>query len=106
MSEGGAGAGAGAGAGPWYVYECIPLLKNLAGFEEGSKKNSILTQFIRHMNQNAVSLCLRLVQTWSRDPMRPPDWLVCRWARCAASSPGTRRSAGPRPARSAATWCR
>ena len=52
MSEGGAGAG------PWYVYECIPLLKNLAGFEEGSKKNSILTQFIRHMNQNAVSLCL------------------------------------------------
>ena len=52
-----------AGAGPWYVYECIPLLKNLAGFEEGSKKNSILTQFIRHMNQNAVSLCLRLVQT-------------------------------------------
>ena len=51
-----------AGAGPWYVYECIPLLKNLAGFEEGSKKNSILTQFIRHMNQNAVSLCLRLVQ--------------------------------------------
>ena len=59
MSEGVAGAG----AGPWYVYECIPLLKNLAGFEEGSKKNSILTQFIRHMNQNAVSLCLRLVQT-------------------------------------------
>ena len=58
MSEGVAGAG----AGPWYVYECIPLLKNLAGFEEGSKKNSILTQFIRHMNQNAVSLCLR----WSR----------------------------------------
>ena len=44
----------GAGAGPWYVYECIPLLKNLAGFEEGSKKNSILTQFIKHMNQNAV----------------------------------------------------
>ena len=44
----------GAGAGPWYVYECIPLLKNLAGFEEGSNKNSILTKFIKHMNQNAV----------------------------------------------------
>ena len=44
----------GAGAGPWYVYECIPLLKNLAGFEQGSNKNSILTQFIKHMNQNAV----------------------------------------------------
>jgi len=40
--------------GPWYVYECIPLLKNLAGFEEGSKRNSILTQFIKHMNKNAV----------------------------------------------------
>ena len=44
----------GAGAGPWYVYECIPLLKNLAGFEEGSNRNSILTKFIKHMNQNAV----------------------------------------------------
>ena len=43
-----------AAAGPWYVYECIPLLKNLAGFEDGSKKNSILTQFIQHMNKNAV----------------------------------------------------
>jgi hypothetical protein len=27
---------------PWYIYECVPLLKNLAGFENGSKKNSIL----------------------------------------------------------------
>ena len=36
------------------MYECIPLLKNLAGFEEGSNKNSILTKFIKHMNQNAV----------------------------------------------------
>jgi len=44
----------GATSGPWYVYECIPLLKNLAGFEEGSKKNSILTQFIQHMNKHAV----------------------------------------------------
>ena len=42
------------GAGPWYVYECIPLLKNLACLEEGSNKNSILTKFIKHMNQNAV----------------------------------------------------
>merc|ERR1719192_468898 len=32
----------------------MEFFKNLAGFEEGSKKNSILTQFIRHMNQNAV----------------------------------------------------
>ena len=44
----------GATTGPWYVYECIPLLKNLAGFKEGSNKNSILTKFIKHMNQNAV----------------------------------------------------
>ena len=42
------------GSGPWYVYECIPLLKNLAGFDQGSKRNSILTQFIKHMNKNAV----------------------------------------------------
>jgi len=42
-------------ANPWYVYECIPLLKNLAGFEEGSKRNSILTQFIKHMNKNALT---------------------------------------------------
>merc|ERR1719348_2609467 len=41
-------------ANPWYVYECIPLLKNLAGFEEGTKRNSILTQFIKHMNKNAM----------------------------------------------------
>ena len=27
---------------PWFIYECVPLLKNLAGFEDGSKKNSIL----------------------------------------------------------------
>ena len=27
---------------PWYIYECVPLLKNLAGFEDGSKKNNIL----------------------------------------------------------------
>lgn len=39
---------------PWYVYECIPLLKNMAGFDQGSKRNSILTQFIKHMNKNAV----------------------------------------------------
>ena len=42
------------GAGPWFVYECIPLLKNLAGFDQGSKRNSILTEFIKHMNKNAV----------------------------------------------------
>ena len=42
------------GAGPWYVYECIPLLKNMAGYEDGSKKNSVLTKFIKHMNKNAV----------------------------------------------------
>ena len=42
-------------ANPWYVYECIPLLKNLAGFDEGSKRNSILTQFIKHMNKNALA---------------------------------------------------
>lgn len=47
--------GAGGGAGPWFVYECIPLLKNLAGFEQGSKRNSILTEFIKHMNKNAVA---------------------------------------------------
>jgi len=46
---------AGSVGNPWYVYECIPLLKNLAGFDEGSKRNSILTQFIKHMNTNAVS---------------------------------------------------
>jgi len=45
----------GATGAPWYVYECVPLLKNLAGFESGSKKNSILTQFIKHMNKNSVS---------------------------------------------------
>ena len=42
------------GSGPWYVYECIPLLKNMAGFEDGSKKNTVLTKFIKHMNKNAV----------------------------------------------------
>jgi hypothetical protein len=30
---------------PWYIYECVPLLKNLAGFENGSKKNSILKAY-------------------------------------------------------------
>ncbi len=30
---------------PWYIYECVPLLKNLAGFENGSKKNSILKEY-------------------------------------------------------------
>ena len=50
-SQQGGGEG---GAGPWFVYECIPLLKNMAGFEQGSKRNSILTEFIKHMNKNAV----------------------------------------------------
>merc|ERR1711935_415421 len=27
------------GAAPWYVYECVPLLKNIAGFQTGSNKN-------------------------------------------------------------------
>jgi len=45
----------GGGAAPWYVYECVPLLKNIAGFETGTKKNNILTKFIQHMNQNSVS---------------------------------------------------
>merc|ERR1711902_293949 len=50
-------------ANPWYVYECIPLLKNLAGFDEGTKRNSILTQFIKHMNKNA----LKTVKTFVDD---------------------------------------
>merc|ERR1712013_292068 len=49
-------------ANPWYVYECIPLLKNLAGFEEGTKRNSILTQFIKHMNKNAMKTVKTFVE--------------------------------------------
>jgi len=45
-------------ATPWYVYECVPLLKNLAGFRSdraGGKSNSILTQFIKHMNKATLN---------------------------------------------------
>ena len=71
----------GAGAGPWYVYECIPLLKNLAGFEQGSNKNSILTQFIKHMNQNAVGSVKEFIssdKSCSSGPGRilSSDWLM------------------------------
>ena len=68
-----------------YVYECVPLLKNLAGFrfnifsiysvysvykyvpsgddgdddnrsdKAGGKSNSILTQFIKHMNKATLN---------------------------------------------------
>ncbi|XP_023346509.1 uncharacterized protein LOC111715424 [Eurytemora carolleeae] len=37
---------------PWYIYECVPLLKNLPTTQESS--NSILKKFIQHMNGNAV----------------------------------------------------
>jgi len=43
---------------PWYVYECVPLLKHLAGFNSdnsGSNSNSVLTQFIQHMNKATLS---------------------------------------------------
>jgi len=40
---------------PWYIYECVPLLKNLGGFDEGTNTNSILKEFIHHMNGNAVN---------------------------------------------------
>jgi len=46
-------------ATPWYVYECVPLLKNLAGFRSdraGGKSNSVLTQFIKHMNKATLSM--------------------------------------------------
>jgi len=38
---------------PWYIYECVPLLKNMAESRE-TNKNSVLRKFIRHMNGNAV----------------------------------------------------
>ena len=51
----------GGGAGPWYVYECIPLLKNLAGFDK-DKRHNILTQFIKHQNKHAVAAVQSFIQ--------------------------------------------
>lgn len=47
---------------PWYIYECVPLLKNLAGFEDGSKKNNILKKFIQHMNGNTIHTVEKFIQ--------------------------------------------
>ena len=54
---------------PWYIYECLPFLKDISGFPEGAdassdsngnsvptKHNQALVDFIRHTNKNPLDL--------------------------------------------------
>ena len=45
---------------PWYIYECLPFIKDIEGFpeagESGPKHNKALVQFIRHANTLPIQM--------------------------------------------------
>ena len=42
---------------PWYIYECVPFIKDLKGYDELSgSTNKLLEKFIKQMNQKPLEL--------------------------------------------------
>jgi len=50
---------------PWYIYECIPFLKDIDGYEEGGRNNhnDILVSFIRQMNKKPIKIVEEFLQS-------------------------------------------
>ena len=47
---------------PWYIYECVPFLKDLKGYEDNSRnENKLLTNFIKEMNKNPIDLVSKFI---------------------------------------------
>ncbi len=47
---------------PWYIYECVPFLKDLKGYEDNSRnENKLLTNFIKEMNKSPVDLVSKFI---------------------------------------------
>ena len=42
---------------PWYIYECVPFIKDLKGYDEISgSQNKLLENFIKQMNKKPLDL--------------------------------------------------
>ena len=45
------------GGTPWYIYECVPFIKELTGYDENSgSQNKLLESFIKQMNTKPLDV--------------------------------------------------
>ena len=45
------------GGTPWYIYECVPFIKDIKGYDENSgSQNKLLENFIKQMNTKPLDM--------------------------------------------------
>ena len=57
----------GGGDDPWYIYECLPFLRDIQGFPEpsvnGTKQNRALLEFVKHANTQPMKMVQEFVSS-------------------------------------------